>query len=149
MPRLIWVFAGRTCHFVVFVMRRLNFILFFLSVDMLLLISLGEISKEKKNIILATRAIQNDDHFSLGQHSAISWRPTENQTSSPTGWLRMHIWKMSLRGTKGTITSWVGPKNKEKRLTGSNKDNTDENEGCFHLSFPLSHKTGLKFAKYA
>ena len=23
MPRLIWVFAGRTCHFVVFVMRRL------------------------------------------------------------------------------------------------------------------------------
>ena len=25
MPRLIWVFAGRTCHFVGFVMRRLNF----------------------------------------------------------------------------------------------------------------------------
>ena len=24
MPRLIWVFAGRTCHFVGFVMRRLN-----------------------------------------------------------------------------------------------------------------------------
>ena len=25
MPRLIWVFAGRTCHFVGFFMRRLNF----------------------------------------------------------------------------------------------------------------------------
>ena len=25
MPRLIWVFAGRTCHFVGFVMRRLNY----------------------------------------------------------------------------------------------------------------------------
>ena len=25
MPRLIWVFAGRTCHFVGFIMRRLNF----------------------------------------------------------------------------------------------------------------------------
>ena len=24
MPRLIWVFAGRTCHFVGFVMRRLK-----------------------------------------------------------------------------------------------------------------------------
>ena len=31
MPRLIWVFAGRTCHFVGFVMRRLNFILFFMT----------------------------------------------------------------------------------------------------------------------
>ena len=26
MPRLIWVFDGRTCHFVGFVVRRLNFI---------------------------------------------------------------------------------------------------------------------------
>ena len=26
MPRLIWVFAGRTCHFVGFVMRRLNYV---------------------------------------------------------------------------------------------------------------------------
>ena len=25
MPRLIWAFAGRTCHFVGFVMRRLNY----------------------------------------------------------------------------------------------------------------------------
>ena len=25
MPRLIWVFAGRTCHFVGFVMRRLQY----------------------------------------------------------------------------------------------------------------------------
>ena len=27
MPRLIWVFAGRTCHFVGFVMRRLSYLL--------------------------------------------------------------------------------------------------------------------------
>ena len=26
MPRLIWVFAGRTCHFVGFIMRRLSYI---------------------------------------------------------------------------------------------------------------------------
>ena len=26
MPRLIWVFAGRTCHFVGFVIRRLNYV---------------------------------------------------------------------------------------------------------------------------
>ena len=26
MPRLIWVFAGRTCHFLCFVMRRLNYL---------------------------------------------------------------------------------------------------------------------------
>ena len=25
MPKLIWVFAGRTCHFVGFVIRRLNY----------------------------------------------------------------------------------------------------------------------------
>ena len=30
MPTLIWVFAGRTCHFVGFVMRRLNFHLSFI-----------------------------------------------------------------------------------------------------------------------
>ena len=31
MPRLIWVFAGRTCHFVGFVMMRLNFMWWFLQ----------------------------------------------------------------------------------------------------------------------
>ena len=29
----------------------------------------------------------------------------ENQTSSPTGWLRMHVWRMSLRRTESTIIS--------------------------------------------
>ena len=28
--------------------------------------------------------------------------------SSPTGWLRMHVWGMSLRRTKSTIISWAG-----------------------------------------
>ena len=32
----------------------------------------------------------------------------QNQTSSPTGWLRMHVWRMSLRRTKSTIISWAG-----------------------------------------
>ena len=32
----------------------------------------------------------------------------KNQTSSPTGWLRMHVWRMSLRKTKSTIISWAG-----------------------------------------
>ena len=30
-----------------------------------------------------------------------------NQTSSPTGWLRMHVWRMSLRRTKSVIISWA------------------------------------------
>ena len=32
--------------------------------------------------------------------------PTKKQTYSPTGWLRMHIWRMSLRRTKSAI-SWL------------------------------------------
>ena len=34
--------------------------------------------------------------------------PTKNQTSSTTGWLRMRVWRMSLRRTKSTIISWHG-----------------------------------------
>ena len=30
----------------------------------------------------------------------------QNQTCSPTGWLRMHFWRMSLRRTQSTIISW-------------------------------------------
>ena len=33
---------------------------------------------------------------------------TKNQTSSPIGWLHMHIWKMSLQRTKSSIISWEG-----------------------------------------
>ena len=32
----------------------------------------------------------------------------QNQTSSPIGWLRMRVWRMSLRRTKSTIISWDG-----------------------------------------
>ena len=32
----------------------------------------------------------------------------QNQTSSPIGWLRMHIWRMGLQRTKSTIISWDG-----------------------------------------
>ena len=31
-----------------------------------------------------------------------------NQASSPTGWLRMRVWRTSLRRTKSTIISWHG-----------------------------------------
>ena len=34
--------------------------------------------------------------------------PTKNQTSSPTAWLRMHVWRMSLRKMKSAIISWHG-----------------------------------------
>ena len=34
--------------------------------------------------------------------------PTKYQTSSSTGWLHMRVWRMSLRRTKNTITSWDG-----------------------------------------
>ena len=37
-----------------------------------------------------------------------SLRSTKHQTSSPTGWLRMRIWRMSLRRTKSAIFSWAG-----------------------------------------
>ena len=32
----------------------------------------------------------------------------KNQTSSPTGWLHMHVWRTSLRRTKSAKISWVG-----------------------------------------
>ena len=34
--------------------------------------------------------------------------PTKNQTSSPTGWLCMRDWGMSLRRMKSAIISWAG-----------------------------------------
>ena len=34
--------------------------------------------------------------------------PTKNQTSSPTGWLRMCVWRMSLWRTKSVVISWDG-----------------------------------------
>ena len=34
--------------------------------------------------------------------------PTKYQTSSPTGWLRMRVWRIRLRRTKSTIISWAG-----------------------------------------
>ena len=34
--------------------------------------------------------------------------PTKNETSSPTVWLRMQVWRMSLRRTESAIISWNG-----------------------------------------
>ena len=34
--------------------------------------------------------------------------PPKIKTCNPTGWLRMHVWKMCLRRTKSTIISWEG-----------------------------------------
>ena len=35
-------------------------------------------------------------------------RSSQNQTSSPTGWMRMRIWRMSLWRTESAIISWHG-----------------------------------------
>ena len=32
----------------------------------------------------------------------------KHQTSSPTGWQRMHVWRMSVRRKKSAIISWAG-----------------------------------------
>ena len=37
--------------------------------------------------------------------------PTKNQTCSPTGWLCMRVWRMSLKRTKSAIISWDGSVN--------------------------------------
>ena len=34
--------------------------------------------------------------------------PTKNQTSSPTGWLCMRVWRTSLQKTKSALISWDG-----------------------------------------
>ena len=34
--------------------------------------------------------------------------PNKNQTSSPTGWLHMRFWRMSLRRMKSAINLWAG-----------------------------------------
>ena len=48
--------------------------------------------------------------FAVRTHA--TWKktkgPTKHQTSNPTGWLRMCVWRMSLRRTKSTIISWDG-----------------------------------------
>ena len=45
---------------------------------------------------------------SLFAHKVLKYTKTQtkNQTSCPIGWLRMSIWRMSLRRTKSTIISW-------------------------------------------
>ena len=48
--------------------------------------------------------------FAVRTHEVSKWMkgPTKNQTSNSTGWLRMHVWRMSLRRTKRAIISWRG-----------------------------------------
>ena len=42
------------------------------------------------------------------RHSLRCSHIQKNQTSSPTGWLRMRVWRMSLRRTKSAVISWAG-----------------------------------------
>ena len=44
----------------------------------------------------------------LFAHMKYGSRQTKNQTPSPSGWLHMRVWRMSLRRTKSTIISWHG-----------------------------------------
>ena len=47
--------------------------------------------------------------------------PTKNQTSSPTGWLCMRVWRMSLRRTKSAIIWWAGSINNPSQLRETKK----------------------------
>ena len=46
---------------------------------------------------------------------------SKQQTSSPTGWLRMRVWRMSLRRTKSAIISWDGSNDKKGDVQKSQK----------------------------
>ena len=48
--------------------------------------------------------------FAVHTHEVQTWTKglTKNQTSSPTGWLHMQVWRISLRRTKSAIISWLG-----------------------------------------
>ena len=46
--------------------------------------------------------------FAHMKHGSRRRGPSKYQTSSPTGWLRMRVWRMSLRRTKIAIISWDG-----------------------------------------
>ena len=49
--------------------------------------------------------------FAVGTHEV--WEqtegPTKNQTSSPTGWLHMHVLRMCLSRMKSTVNSFMAP----------------------------------------
>ena len=65
----------------------------------------------------------------------------EKHSTSPTWWLRMRIWRMSLRRTKSTIISWDG--------SVSRNNNDDDNSYCFELMLLILmeiHSTVLKWA---
>ena len=54
----------------------------------------------------------------------------KNQTSSPTGWLRMRLWIMSLRRTRRTIISWAGsfepPQDKTNKMVSAPNEDSDQ-----------------------
>ena len=69
-------------------------------------------SQLMKNEILQSLARD----FAVRTHEV--WKYTKGQTktqiSSSTGWLRMRVWRISLRRTKSAQTSWVGSYNVPK-----------------------------------
>ena len=67
--------------------------------------------------------------------------PTKNQTSSPTGWLRMRIWRMSLWRTKSTIISCSG----SYHMAGGRWKDSDQ-EQLNSTSWP-SHQTSCLMTK--
>ena len=93
MPRLIWVFVGRTCHFVGFVMRRL----ILRNLTKALKISSRKMAEIRKNM---SRLIQNQHPPSLISVIMSAWRKFESlathwaqsEDSDQTGPMPRLIW---------------------------------------------------------
>ena len=60
----------------------------------------------KAQASLRIRAVSPEPSLFAHMKYGSRWRVI--QTSSPTGWLRMHVWRMSLRKTKRAIITWAG-----------------------------------------
>ena len=61
----------------------------------------------KAQASLRIRAVSPEPSLFAHMKYGCRWRvQTKNQTFSPTGWLRMRVWRMSLRRMKSTIISW-------------------------------------------
>ena len=128
MPRLIWVFAGRTCHFVCLIMKRLIFQLLkdhmvlykdrdiesFIDGETLFTTDSKVLTVHRRQEGKKLRKTSTNEPAqeiiprSLTRTVAVRthevWkqtkRPTKNQTSISTGWLRMRVEEWVYGGRK-------------------------------------------------
>ena len=64
----------------------------------------------KAQTSLRIRAVSPEPSLFAHMSMEVDEGSTKNQTSSPTGWLRMCVWRMRLRNTKSTVIPWHGSK---------------------------------------